>query len=114
MEVGDGGLLAGLAGVDGADLDPHGLDAIARYVDQLEVLLPAGDAGDLEIRRGDAVILRVNLSNFRDLDYHFVSPLSFKAGQELVMAVSCANPAEGPRCTPAAYFAGFTEETPAG
>lgn len=75
---------------------------------------PGGDAGDLEIRRGDAVILRVNLSNFRDLDYHFVSPLSFKADQELVMAVSCTNPAEGPRCTPAAYFAGFTEEAPTG
>jgi hypothetical protein len=75
---------------------------------------PAGDAGDLEIRRGDSVILRVNLSNFRDLDYHFVSPLSFKETQELVLAVSCANPAEGPRCTPAAYFAGFTGETPSG
>jgi hypothetical protein len=81
-----------------------------------DVLLqnPAGDAGDLEIRRGNSVILRVNLSNFRDLDYHFVSPLSFKENQELVMAVSCANPVEGPRCTPAAYFAGFTEETPSG
>lgn len=75
---------------------------------------PAGDAGDLEIRRGDTVILRVNLSNFRDLDYHFVSPLFFGENQELVMAVNCANPAEGPRCTPAAYFAGFTGDIPAG
>ncbi|MGH9042390.1 MAG: hypothetical protein ACRDZ3_19405 [Acidimicrobiia bacterium] len=75
---------------------------------------PAGDAGDLEIRRGDAVILRVNLANFRDLDYHFVSPLTFRENQELVMAVSCANPAEGPRCAPASYFAGFTAATPTG
>ncbi|MGH9005969.1 MAG: hypothetical protein ACRDYV_22820, partial [Acidimicrobiia bacterium] len=74
---------------------------------------PAGDGGTLEFRRGDAVILRVNLANFRDLDYHFVSPLVFQENQELVMAVSCAN-TEGLRCTPASSFTGFTTATPAG
>jgi hypothetical protein len=68
---------------------------------------PAGDTGLLEVRRGDAVILRVNLANFRDLDYHFVSAVVFRAGDDLVFAISCANPNPGPNCTPAAYFSGF-------
>jgi hypothetical protein len=68
---------------------------------------PAGDTGNLEVRRGDAIILRVNLANFRDLDYHFVSAVTFKAGEELTFAIQCANPNPGPNCTPAAYFSGF-------
>ena len=71
---------------------------------------PAGDAGALEVRRDDQVILRVNLSNFRDLDYHFVSSVVFQGGQDLVLFVQCGNPAGGPACTPAAYFAGFMKE----
>ena len=68
---------------------------------------PAGDTGTLEVRRGDSIILRVNLANFRDLDYHFVSAVVFKAGEELLLSVQCANPNPGPNCTPAAYFSGF-------
>ena len=68
---------------------------------------PAGDVGTLEVRRGDAIILRVNLANFRDLDYHFVSAVVFKAGEDLTFAIQCANPNPGPNCTPAAYFSGF-------
>lgn len=68
---------------------------------------PAGDTGILEIRRGDGIILRVNLANFRDLDYHFVSAVVFRAGDEAVLSVQCANPNPGPNCTPAAYVTGF-------
>jgi hypothetical protein len=70
---------------------------------------PAGDSGNLEVRRGDAIILRVNLANFRDLDYHFVSAVTLKAGDELIFAINCANPNPGPNCTPAAYFSGFVK-----
>jgi hypothetical protein len=68
---------------------------------------PAGDTGTLEVRRGDSVILRVNLANFRDLDYHFVSPVVFRGGEEVVLAVQCTNANPGPNCTPAAYVSGF-------
>lgn len=73
---------------------------------------PLGDIGTLEIRRGGDVILRVALANFRDLDYHFVSPIVFPAKSELVLAVRCDNPAAPPRpggngCAPGASFAGF-------
>src|SRR5688572_1051965 len=37
LEIGDGGLLATLTGVDGADLDAHGGDPVALHVDQLQV-----------------------------------------------------------------------------
>jgi len=71
---------------------------------------PAGDIGNLEVRRGDEVILRVNLANFRDLDYHFVSSVVFRNKQDVVLFVQCANPAGGAACTPAAYMAGFVKQ----
>ncbi|MGH9022795.1 MAG: hypothetical protein ACRDV9_06815 [Acidimicrobiia bacterium] len=73
---------------------------------------PAGDAGILEVRRGDGVILRVNLANFRDLDYHFVSPVVFGEKEQVVLAVECANPAGSPACSPAAYLSGFLGKAP--
>ncbi len=45
----------------------------------------------------------IGLGNFRDLDYHFVAPIVFTAGQKLVLAADCTSPG----CTPGAYFAGF-------
>jgi hypothetical protein len=64
---------------------------------------PNGDTGTLSIKRSGAVLLQVNMANFRDLDYHFVSPIIFTAGQRLqVTADGCAA-----QCTPGAYFSGF-------
>jgi P pilus assembly chaperone PapD len=64
---------------------------------------PAGNTGTLRIQRGDTALLVVELANFRDLDYHFVAPIVFTAGQKLVLAAECTSPG----CTPGAYFAGF-------
>ena len=58
---------------------------------------PGGEFGQLTIRRdpdplttGDEQVLLVSrLENFRDLDYHFVTPIIFKAGQELQVIVTC-------------------------
>lgn len=70
---------------------------------------PNGDTGFAEVRRGSEVIVRVNLANFRDLDYHFVSPYVFTPGQELVLSVQCKTPGEsgGGKCSAAASFSGF-------
>ena len=72
---------------------------------------PQGDSGLLRIQRGKTTILSLRLENFRDLDYHFVSPLVFNSGQILTLAVDCKNPASPPAapasCTPAATFNGF-------
>ena len=64
---------------------------------------PGGDAGPLQIRRNGTALLVVELANFRDLDYHFVAPIVFTAGQKLELAADCTAGA----CTPGAYFAGY-------
>jgi hypothetical protein len=64
---------------------------------------PGGDAGSLQIRRDGTALLVVELANFRDLDYHFVAPIVFTAGQKLELSADCT---AGP-CTPGAYFAGY-------
>ncbi|HSH22476.1 MAG: hypothetical protein M3Q48_05615 [Actinomycetota bacterium] len=70
---------------------------------------PKGDSGTLRIQRDNDVLLEVALQNFRDLDYHLVSPVRLEAGQKLTLLVlGCQSAAPGDRCTPAAYFAGST------
>lgn len=64
---------------------------------------PGGDTGSLHIRRSGTPLLVVELGNFRDLDYHFVAPIVFTAGQTLELAADCTSPG----CTPGAYFAGY-------
>ena len=45
----------------------------------------AGDTGTFRVQRGTDVLFEIGLNNFRDLDYHFVTPLVFDpaAGQDL-------------------------------
>ena len=76
---------------------------------------PAGDTGTLTILQDGNVLLVENLDNFRDLDYHFVSPPQFTAGQKLIMQVACgatngqqANPPVNNRaCTPSVFVSGY-------
>jgi hypothetical protein len=75
---------------------------------------PGADTGRLQVRRGDDVLFEIGLANFRDYDYHFVTPLEFTADQTVVIAVQCESGATpGSACTPAASFTGFTEPEPA-
>ncbi|AXG76714.1 COG1470 family protein [Streptomyces paludis] len=50
---------------------------------------PQGDAGTLTVLSGDAPILRLALENFRDSDYHFVTPILVASGEEVTMTVDC-------------------------
>ena len=68
---------------------------------------PNGESGQLQIRRDGNPLLVVELSNFRDLDYHFVAPIVFSPGQKLELSADCTSPT----CTPGAYFAGFIGRT---
>ncbi|GAA2807240.1 hypothetical protein GCM10010452_39860 [Crossiella cryophila] len=70
---------------------------------------PGADTGTLELRRDDDVLLRVNLENFRDLDYHFVRPIEFGPKSRVVLAVDCRN--TGGPCSAAAYVTGNTRST---
>ncbi|WP_018681104.1 hypothetical protein [Actinokineospora enzanensis] len=71
---------------------------------------PRGDAGTLRILRGDQILLEFGLNNFRDVDYHYLEPLTFPPGQELKVAVNCQLPgAPQPptgKCTPSVSFSG--------
>lgn len=81
------------------------------WVTDIVLQNPHGDAGVLQVRRGDTVLLETGLNNFRDLDYHFVQPLKFSADQPVTVAVKCTNPGTT-ACTPAAYFAGQLVSVP--
>jgi hypothetical protein len=82
------------------------------YLSDIYLQNPFGDSGVLQLRRDDAVLFEVNLMNFRDHDYHFVQPIEFEAGQEIVLAVQCAKPgaalesSAATACSPAGYFSG--------
>lgn len=70
---------------------------------------PGGDRGLLQIKRGDEnVLIEVRLENFRDLDYHFVSPVVFGPGQQVVLTVRCENE-EDKACNASGYFNGFSK-----
>jgi hypothetical protein len=74
---------------------------------------PQGDFGRVRLELAGNVILDSALENFRDLDYHFITPIVGSAGDELVMTLECnqvgkppgANPEPG-ECASAIYFGG--------
>lgn len=74
------------------------------WISDLLLQNPAGDTGTLRIQRGDDVLMVFGLENFRDLDYHFIQPVSFTNDAPVVVSVDCRNPTEP--CTPSVYFAG--------
>lgn len=79
---------------------------------------PQGDTGVLEVLIDDELQYRLSLANFRDLDYHFVTPIEVPEGQEITLRVVCDTP--GPRlpgtstdaCRPGAVLNGLTIELP--
>ncbi|MFB6977774.1 COG1470 family protein [Streptomyces scopuliridis] len=61
---------------------------------------PQGDAGTLVVSSQDDPVLRLALENFRDSDYHFVTPILVSAGGEITMTVDCrqvGRPVQAPR-----------------
>lgn len=66
---------------------------------------PGSNGGSLRVQRSGSALLVVALDNFRDLDYHFVAPLLFKAGERLELNATC-RPEPSP-CIPGFYWAGY-------
>jgi hypothetical protein len=76
-------------------------------VSDLVLQNPAGDAGTMTIQLGSSPLFEFALVDFRDLDYHFVQPITFTAHQPLELAVSCKTPGSGSAtCTAALSFSG--------
>jgi hypothetical protein len=67
---------------------------------------PNGDTGIIQVLKGDSVLFEIGLANFRDLDYHFVAPIEYKAGDAPKIKVRCDTTTSNGPCTASAYFAG--------
>jgi len=63
---------------------------------------PEGASGSLDLVRNGTILLDLRLDNFRDLDYHFVTPIEVQAGETLQLNASCA-----PGCSPSVFYSGF-------
>lgn len=68
----------------------------------------AGDNGSIALARGGTVLMQWSMADFRDLDYHWISPTIFGSGSKVVMQVSgCTN-----TCHPGIYYAGSLVKLP--
>jgi hypothetical protein len=66
---------------------------------------PNGEQGTISLERDGNALLVENLQNFRDLDFHFVMPVSANARQTIQLGVSCG----GNSCPNASlYVNGYT------
>jgi hypothetical protein len=65
---------------------------------------PDGNSGVIQLKRGSAVLLNLRLENFRDLDFHFVTPIQAVNGQTISMVCS---PDTGQKCTASVYYSGY-------
>jgi hypothetical protein len=69
------------------------------------------DSGMLRVQRNGTDLLVLKLDNFRDIDYHFVTPITLTAGQRLVLV--CQPAAGTTACGGAVYYSGFMKAPPA-
>jgi len=58
-------------------------------------------AGELRLERSGQALLVLELKNFRDLDYHFVTPIVVNDGQQLQLV--CPSGCDGA----ALYYSGY-------
>ena len=76
---------------------------------------PSGNSGTIylvrrEANKPDQVLLVLRLENFRDLDFHFVTPLVFKENQ--TMTLSCSPDPSGSLCNASVYYSGYFKTPP--
>lgn len=64
--------------------------ATTLYITDLVFNNPSSESGQINLTRDGAVLLGENLSNFRDLDYHFVTPIQVNPGSTIALAGSCS------------------------
>ena len=75
---------------------------------------PTGAIGEIRVQRNSDPLFRLQLANFRDLDYHFVAPIVFDDTDVIQVVFICVTPGqilpkttEG--CEAQVVFAGFLE-----
>lgn len=80
---------------------------------------PQGDEGRLDLLVNNQTLLTVSLANFRDLDYHLVSPIEVLPGQVISIRTTCSAPGRtlagatgGSQCRVFALLGGYQRGAP--
>jgi hypothetical protein len=60
------------------------------YITDLVFNNPSSENGQISLTRDGVSLLVENLSNFRDLDYHFVTPIQVNPNQTIALAGGCS------------------------
>jgi hypothetical protein len=74
------------------------------FVTDLVFSNPNAREGALVLTRDGEPLYELRLENFRDLDFHFVTPIVVAAGHELALSLSCTAGAE---CDPSVLYSGY-------
>ncbi len=75
------------------------------FVTDLVFSNPDGREGAVALLRDGAPLMDLKLENFRDLDFHFVTPIVVLADHTLSMKLTCTEP--GVSCNPAILYSGY-------
>jgi hypothetical protein len=79
---------------------------------------PSGASGDLTLQRttpsGTTQLMVLRLENFRDLDFHFVTPITVRIDETLALVANCTSSPTAPAaaCTPAVFYSGYIQAAP--
>jgi hypothetical protein len=76
--------------------------ATAAFITDLIFENPSGRSGKLILRRDDTILADLNLDNFRDWDYHQVTPIVIAPGQTLILDLNC-----GDGCDASVFYNGY-------
>ncbi len=94
----------GRLSVDGTNPNGVSPSKTTLYVTDLVFANPSGASGPMQLKRGTLVLMSLRLENFRDLDFHFVTPIVVKSGEQLTLSATCSSSP----CDPSVYYSGFT------
>jgi len=102
-QVGNGVPQDGRLAADGSN-PPSTTFGSSFYMTDLVFANPNGRAGTLQLLRDGFVLVTLRLENFRDLDFHYVTPVVIQKGQKLSFTASCSSSGA---CDPSVYYSGF-------
>jgi len=77
------------------------------FVTDLIFSNPNGREGALVLLRDTGELLSLRLENFRDLDFHWVTPIVLTDGQSLNLSLACTG-ANATPCDPTVFYSGYT------
>jgi hypothetical protein len=95
-----GNLVDGTLDIKATSISPTG----TLFITDVVFSNPNGREGAIVLLRDGQPLLRLRLENFRDIDFHFVTPIVVAAGQSLDLSLACTGSGT---CDPAVYYSGY-------